>query len=112
MNICRLCLGEDKNLIQITEKKDLLLKIKDCVSVEIKADDNTKSVCNLCIQKVENWHSFKQMCINSDIQLKEIQLKETKTANFDEKATNSLTEIWSGDDDVKSCISDYELTIN
>ncbi|KAJ8919014.1 hypothetical protein NQ315_016919, partial [Exocentrus adspersus] len=97
---CRLCLGEEKELISVTENNDLLLRIKNCVTIEIsKTDTLPTTVCSECLRKVDDWYDFRQMCINSNKQLK-VEFEEKHSSGDKNDGLDVKEDTWG--------FSDYE----
>uniref|UniRef100_A0A1Q3FHH4 C2h2-type zn-finger protein n=1 Tax=Culex tarsalis TaxID=7177 RepID=A0A1Q3FHH4_CULTA len=70
-NICRLCLsGDDDNLESIfgdSGSELLQMIIYDCTSVKVSPRQGyPSSICVPCRTKVENFHQFRQNCIQND----------------------------------------------
>uniref|UniRef100_A0A1B6KBF5 Protein krueppel n=1 Tax=Graphocephala atropunctata TaxID=36148 RepID=A0A1B6KBF5_9HEMI len=74
-NICRLCLSQNAHLHPIfTENKliessfgSLDSKIKACVDIEIMPGDNLPGmICYRCVEQLENWVKFKELCDNAN----------------------------------------------
>ncbi|XP_060525625.1 zinc finger protein 271-like isoform X2 [Cylas formicarius] len=66
-DLCRLCLSEIvQNSVTLSTNPEMFYKIKECVSIEITEEDcYTKSVCETCLNKVNGWFEFKEMCLIS-----------------------------------------------
>ncbi|XP_028030366.1 zinc finger protein 91-like [Bombyx mandarina] len=95
-SVCRLCLSARGELLPIfpttssddSEPHVLASKIKDCVSVEItENDDLPTNVCKKCMDNVNNWHIFKDVCERTQTKLIQLinkdgnQLEEVKVKN-------------------------------
>ncbi|XP_058825706.1 zinc finger protein 184-like [Topomyia yanbarensis] len=69
-NICRLCLSEDDNLesIFVGSGSELLqMIIYDCTTVKVSPKHgHPTSICIQCKAKVENFHLFREQCIQND----------------------------------------------
>ncbi|CAH0604547.1 unnamed protein product [Chrysodeixis includens] len=89
--VCRLCLSSRGELLPIfpttssddSEPPVLAVKIKDCVSVQINEnDDLPTNVCRKCMDNVNNWHVFKNVCERTQNKLLSLkdgsQLEEVK----------------------------------
>ncbi|CAG9585667.1 unnamed protein product [Danaus chrysippus] len=94
--VCRLCLSSTCELLPIfpttssddSEPPVLASKIKDCVSVQIREnDDLPTNVCRKCMDNVNNWHIFKAVCERTQNRLLSFlnkesdQLEEVKIKN-------------------------------
>ncbi|XP_025832298.1 zinc finger protein 664-like [Agrilus planipennis] len=71
MFTCRLCLHnklEKQEIVSIrSDNIQLLKRIKDCVSLDIKENAALPGfVCLLCIQKITDWENFKHICQQSN----------------------------------------------
>uniref|UniRef100_A0A182PNI7 ZAD domain-containing protein n=1 Tax=Anopheles epiroticus TaxID=199890 RepID=A0A182PNI7_9DIPT len=70
---CRLCLQKQFQLLPMFPANepvndDLLRKIYECASVRISYEyDQSSAICIKCIVDVEQFYTFKQRCIESDI---------------------------------------------
>ncbi|XP_047021963.1 zinc finger protein Xfin-like [Helicoverpa zea] len=89
--VCRLCLSSRGELLPIfpttssddSEPPVLASKIKDCVSIQINEnDDLPTNVCRKCMDNVNNWHVFKNVCERTQNKLQSLkdgsQLEEVK----------------------------------
>ncbi|KAJ8972376.1 hypothetical protein NQ314_000200 [Rhamnusium bicolor] len=98
MASCRLCLSKTNELKTINTL--LSSRIKKCVSIEINDFDNLpKTVCVLCIQKIDDWFYFKEVCINSNKQLK-LEMKNGDVLNVKQeiKSVNDKFDDLDSDD--------------
>ncbi|XP_021936507.1 zinc finger protein 583-like, partial [Zootermopsis nevadensis] len=102
--ICRLCLSEEGEKVQIFEVVDevpLPLKIMACVSVEVFEGDGLPSqICRQCTEELDSYYKFKQKCENSDARLRQ-RLKNIKTMQFQAKVPQTSSLI-KGDEDEDS----------
>lgn len=81
MEICRLCLTMTKTNAVLTYQ-EIIEKIKECVSIEISHDETfPKQVCDICLERVNNWYEFKKMCLRSKIILENEQIPHLDTLN-------------------------------
>lgn len=83
--VCRLCLSSRGELLPIfpttssddSEPPVLASKIKDCVSVQINENDELPTnVCKKCLDNVNNWHIFKNVCERTQNKLQSLIAKD------------------------------------
>ncbi|KAJ8951196.1 hypothetical protein NQ314_007697 [Rhamnusium bicolor] len=72
-------------MITVTHYNELPLRIEHCVSVKINGSDSLpKTVCTECIQRINDWFDFKEMCIKSNEKLN-LQIENEKVLNVKEE---------------------------
>lgn len=68
---CRLCLSEQVDTLKsifddATDDSALPEKIYTFLSIQIKSDDQiSKMICDTCVDKVNNWKSFKELAVTN-----------------------------------------------
>ncbi|XP_037946397.1 interaptin [Teleopsis dalmanni] len=82
--ICRLC-GIDNDLVDkvpilneevvvnIDDEPQLIKKIEDCVGFTITKDDKMpQNVCRICLDKINDFYEFREMCYATNIQTRKL----------------------------------------
>ncbi|XP_055625824.1 uncharacterized protein LOC129768298 [Toxorhynchites rutilus septentrionalis] len=75
-HFCRLCLTHTQQLkplfpLETAPDQNLLVRILDCVDVQITLPDDIKSlICFECVQQIHAFSSFKELCKSNDQLLK------------------------------------------
>ncbi|CAG9765298.1 unnamed protein product [Ceutorhynchus assimilis] len=104
MEQCRLCLTSTNQRICVTDNLELIEKIKEVATIEITVEDrHTKFVCLQCIRKIENWHAFKVLCLNSKTFLESISnIEENRIDAISLSSNNEKTDQLTDTDDQDS----------
>ncbi|CAH0564742.1 unnamed protein product [Brassicogethes aeneus] len=75
MEFCRLCLQNISKIIDVKNDKHLLLKIKECVTIDLSDSiDVNSGVCVKCIEKINDFYEFRTTCILLNVDNKYIQI--------------------------------------
>ncbi|CAH1406359.1 unnamed protein product [Nezara viridula] len=95
LDLCRLCLGKDNNLIPVLNNNvignQLCDKISVCLTVEIKNEDEvSQKICNHCLTKVDSFFEFR----NSTLECQKVLQRwasgeKQKTIESENAALNS-----------------------
>ncbi|XP_008471282.1 zinc finger protein 184 isoform X1 [Diaphorina citri] len=72
--LCRLCTSSEGNKTHIFRdegrRRQLPTKIQTCLPLQIQEDDSLpKTVCNLCLDKIEEYISFRQSAVSAEAML-------------------------------------------
>ncbi|XP_050442284.1 zinc finger protein ZFP2-like [Adelges cooleyi] len=70
--LCRLCLVKTSELRPILNAdNDLSTRIQACVGIEVQHDTRIGCMCINCLNHLENWENFRDVCIASNKQIQE-----------------------------------------
>ncbi|KAG5879061.1 hypothetical protein JTB14_025104 [Gonioctena quinquepunctata] len=93
-DICRTCLSSSVKLISLECDKNLLDKIEILTSVKISLDTNMypSTICEGCINNLNNFHNFREKVINADKILREhysntLSMSKKKAVDLDKSGS-------------------------
>lgn len=69
------------------------------------SDNFSKMICNICVEKVDKWYEFKEMCLNSQ---KVLKSTITNCQNDDNIVHLDAADDWQEDIHDKNVSSDFE----
>ncbi|XP_063222234.1 uncharacterized protein LOC134530887 [Bacillus rossius redtenbacheri] len=103
--VCRLCLSSDDETLPIfgedqasLHRTPLPFRILACVSVEVSSQDVLPTViCKQCLEQVNQWHDFKQLCDSSQATLKQWLCQTQTTAAATTTTTTTTTTATTAD---------------
>ncbi|XP_073976097.1 uncharacterized protein isoform X2 [Rhodnius prolixus] len=72
--LCRLCTSNEGTKIHIFKeegkRRQIASKIQNCLRLQVNEQDSLpKLICNICLEKLENYFDFRTNCVNAEAML-------------------------------------------
>ncbi|XP_035796188.1 zinc finger protein 883-like [Anopheles albimanus] len=110
MQQCRLCLGQDRELVDIfiTQRQEvenaaapLHVRLQECLHLDILQNDNLpRWICRQCLDRVDDFTRFRERCLENERALREANTQQTLgDSQKPRENVNSIYDLDTSDDE-------------